>query len=112
MPCGGKLTISMREAKLDSRHAAELDICAGDFIVLSIADTGSGMGTDTLDHVFEPFFTTKGLANAEGLGLASAYGFVRQSGGTIAVSSSPERGTTFDLYLPNALADQREISVA
>jgi signal transduction histidine kinase len=60
------------------------------------------MDDETLNHVFEPFFTTKSLVNAEGLGLANAYGFVRQSGGAITVNSMPKRGSTFEIYLPQA----------
>ncbi len=102
MPTGGRLTISLREEVVDPPHAEQLSLSPGTFVLTSVADTGHGMDTDTQRHLFEPFFTTRGLANAEGLGLASAYGFIRQSGGTIVVSSTPERGSTFDLYLPTA----------
>jgi signal transduction histidine kinase len=102
MPAGGKLKISLREEQLASSSALEFDLASGPFVLMSITDTGPGMDDETQSHVFEPFFTTKGLANAEGLSLASAYGFLRQSGGTIAVKSTPLRGSTFELYLPKA----------
>jgi signal transduction histidine kinase len=70
------------------------------------------MDHETQRHLFEPFFTTKGLGNAEGLGLASAYGFLRQSGGTIVVSSKPQQGSTFDLYLPTASSATADTMVA
>ena len=100
MPEGGKLSISLREERLDILRAQHLQLSPSTFVLLSFADTGSGMDDDTLRHVFEPFFTTKGRANIEGLGLASAYGFIRQSGGTITVRSTPKQGSTFELYLP------------
>jgi len=102
MPSGGTLTISLRETVLDSCRAKELDLSPSAFVALSVADTGSGMDDQTLALVFEPFFTTKSKATVEGLGLASAYGFLRQSGGTITVSSAPSRGSIFELYLPTA----------
>jgi signal transduction histidine kinase len=102
MPAGGRLTISLREEVVDPPHAEQLCLSPGTFVLTSVADTGHGMDNETQRHLFEPFFTTRGLGNAEGLGLASAYGFIRQSGGTIVVSSTPEHGSTFDLYLPTA----------
>jgi signal transduction histidine kinase len=102
MPVGGKLSISLREEELDPVRARQLGIPPSTFVLLSVADTGSGMDAETLRHVFEPFFTTKERPNVEGLGLASAYGFIRQSGGTITVRSTPKRGSTFELYLPTA----------
>jgi signal transduction histidine kinase len=100
MPVGGKLSISLREEELDPVRAKQLGIPPSAFVLLSVADTGSGMDAETLRHVFEPFYTTKARVNVEGLGLASAYGFIRQSGGTITVRSTPKRGSTFELYLP------------
>ena len=102
MPEGGRLTISMREEVVDQTHAEQLSLSPGKFVLTSVADTGDGMDEETQRHIFEPFYTTKGLGEAEGLGLASAYGFMRQSGGTITVSSAPRRGSTFELYLPTS----------
>ena len=105
MPAGGKIAISLREEELDSLSAEKLDLKPGTFVSLSIADTGSGMEEETQRHVFEPFFTTKSLAKAEGLGLASAFGFIRQSGGAITFSSAPKRGSTFELHLPTRASE-------
>jgi signal transduction histidine kinase len=107
MPAGGKLAISLRTEELDPSRAKLLNLVPGSFVVLSFADTGSGMDDEVIRHVFEPFFTTKGLAKADGLGLASAFGFIRQSGGTITVSSTPHRGSTFELHLPIVPASGR-----
>ena len=96
----GDLTISLCEKELDPSTAWQLQLSPGIFVLLTIADTGPGMDDDTLRHIFEPFYTTKGIANAEGLGLASAFGFVRQSGGTITVRSAIAQGSAFELYLP------------
>jgi two-component system, cell cycle sensor histidine kinase and response regulator CckA len=74
----------------------------GDYTVLSVCDTGTGMSPATLAHCFEPFFTTKPPGEGTGLGLAAVYGMVRQHGGHIAVRSSPGKGTEFDLYFPVA----------
>jgi signal transduction histidine kinase len=112
MPAGGKLTISLREEVVDPSHATQLSLSPGTFVLTSVADTGHGMDHETQRHLFEPFFTTKGLGNAEGLGLASAYGFLRQSGGTIVVSSKPQQGSTFDLYLPTASSATADTMVA
>ena len=98
----GAVTISLSERELDSSLAWQLQLAPGTFALLTVVDTGPGMDDDTLRHVFEPFFTTKSVANAEGLGLASAFGFVRQSGGTITVRSTPEEGSAFELYLPTS----------
>jgi signal transduction histidine kinase len=100
MASGGKLSISLDEVELKPPRSEQLRVPSGEYVVLSVADTGSGMDDQTLKHVFEPFFTTKSFANAEGLGLANAYGFVRQSGGAITVHSMPKRGSTFEIYLP------------
>jgi signal transduction histidine kinase len=97
---GGLVTISLCEKELDPSLAWQLQLSPGTFVLLTIVDTGPGMDDDTLHHVFEPFFTTKSIANAEGLGLASAFGFVRQSGGTITVRSVLAQGSAFELYLP------------
>jgi signal transduction histidine kinase len=110
MPAGGRLTISLREEMVDVPQAGELSLSPGTFVVTSVADTGRGMDEETQRHLFEPFYTTKGLAHAEGLGLASAYGFIRQSGGTITVSSTPDHGSKFDLYLPTASGISRPVA--
>jgi CheY-like chemotaxis protein len=76
------------------------DIAPGDFVVVSIADTGEGMPPDVVNRAFEPFFTTKEVGRGSGLGLSQVYGFVTQSGGHVAIDSAPRSGTTVSLYLP------------
>src|SRR6185312_1837996 len=100
MPHGGKMVIATANAQVD---AAEIPGVEGDprpYVVLSLSDTGIGMPPDVLEKIFEPFFTTKPLGVGTGLGLATVYGIVEQSGGFIRVSSQPGHGTTFRLYLP------------
>jgi len=100
MPRGGKLYFSVGEARLDESEARSRQLSPGRYVVLSVGDTGAGMDAETLSHVFEPFFTTKQPGHGTGLGLSTAYGFVRQSGGDIEVESARGQGTTFRVYLP------------
>jgi len=106
MPTGGKLRISLRKQEIDVRRARQLGLPQASFVLLSFADTGLGIDEETQIHLFEPFFTTKGRARVEGLGLASAFGFLRQSGGTITVQSKPREGSRFDLYLPTVALER------
>jgi PAS domain S-box-containing protein len=100
MPQGGKLTIETANVHLDENFArTHTPLTAGDYIMLTISDTGVGMDTDTQSRIFEPFFTTKG-AKGTGLGLSTVYGIVKQSGGFIFVDSQPQRGTAFRAYFP------------
>jgi hypothetical protein len=101
MPFGGTITLGTARRTIDRHFAAHHPWAhPGDFAVLSVADTGSGMDAETRARVFEPFFTTKGPGLGTGLGLALVWGIVTQHGGCIDVRSTPGRGTTFDLYLP------------
>ena len=101
MPDGGTLELVTRQERLDDGAAARLGAPrSGMYIVLQARDTGRGMDPATLDRVFEPFFSTKSASEGAGLGLASVYGIVKQSGGLIAVASEPGRGTTFTLHFP------------
>jgi PAS domain S-box-containing protein len=100
MPQGGRLTIGTRGVKLDPDN--ELGLPPGRYVELTVADTGSGMSQETLSRLFEPFFTTKEKDRGTGLGLATVYGIVRQSGGEIRVESEPGTGSAFRLVLPEA----------
>jgi PAS domain S-box-containing protein len=104
MPRGGTLTLTTRRVRVSEEEAARVsdDLRAGDYAVLSVSDTGTGMPPDVRARIFEPFFTTKGVGKGTGLGLAMVYGFVKQSGGHIDVRSTVGQGTSFDLYFPSA----------
>jgi PAS domain S-box-containing protein len=101
MPDGGTLTIAGENRRLDEEFvAANPDLAPGPHAVLTVTDTGSGIPPDVIDRVFDPFFTTKELGKGTGLGLSTVLGIVKSHGGTIRISSSPGRGTSFTVFLP------------
>jgi len=101
MPTGGSLDIEVSTTDLDTEGAIRFGVPAGSYVMLSVADTGHGMDAATLSRIFEPFFTTKPSGHGTGLGLATANGILRQSGGGIHVESSPGKGSRFTVCLPS-----------
>lgn len=101
MPEGGRLTVRIEQVTIGVENATEHpDVAAGDYLLLSVADSGTGMSDEVKQRLFEPFFTTKEEGKGTGLGLATCYGIVEQSGGRIAFESEPAQGSTFFIYLP------------
>jgi CheY-like chemotaxis protein len=101
MPDGGRLTIETANTELDETYAAaQSNVAAGEYVLMTITDTGTGIPADVIGKVFDPFFTTKPVGQGSGLGLSMVYGFVRQSAGHVTVYSESGRGTTFKFYLP------------
>jgi CheY-like chemotaxis protein len=104
MPEGGRLTIESRNVDLEAEQVEhDPDVEPGRYLLVSIVDTGHGMDEATKARIFEPFFTTKAAGVGTGLGLPMVYGFIKQSGGHIEVSSEVGRGTTFRIYLPRSM---------
>jgi signal transduction histidine kinase len=106
MPHGGRLIIETANDTLEETRA-RVDALFGDYVRLSISDTGEGMTPDVVAHIFEPFFTTKEQGKGTGLGLAMCHGIATQNGGQIRVMTEPGRGTTFNVYLPRARRAQQ-----
>ena len=106
MPDGGDLTIATANLAVDGHRAAALAVAPGDYVILSVCDTGTGMSAETRDKAFEPFFTTKPVGKGTGLGLSTIYGFARQSKGTALIESEPGNGTTVKLLIPRSTATE------
>ena len=106
MPEGGSLTIRTSNRELAASEAGAMDgLAPGDYVAMSVTDTGVGMPEQVRRHVFEPFFTTKAQGEGTGLGLATIYGIVKQSGGGIFVESEENKGTIFTIFLPRIAPD-------
>jgi PAS domain S-box-containing protein len=106
MPNGGHLTIETGNIRMDDADVAnQVGFAPGDYLLITVSDTGTGMDKDTLAHAFEPFFTTKDVGKGSGLGLSMIYGFVKQSHGHVRIDSEPGRGTIVKIYLPRAADD-------
>jgi signal transduction histidine kinase len=111
MPDGGKLTIETANTHLDEAYVADHeDVAVGQYVMIAISDTGTGIHPDTLPRVFEPFFTTKDIGQGTGLGLSQVYGFIKQSNGHVKVYSEVGQGTVIKLYLRRLVSDRDEIA--
>jgi PAS domain S-box-containing protein len=100
MPGGGTLTIETASTRFEADEARDCGVAPGDYVEISVKDTGSGMSPEVAARAFDPFFTTKGVGKGTGLGLSQVFGFVRQSGGHVGIDSAPGEGTTVRVYLP------------
>jgi CheY-like chemotaxis protein len=106
MPDGGRLTIATSNVVADGQQPAGL--APGEYVRVTVGDTGTGMPPDVVARAFEPFFTTKEVGKGTGLGLSQVYGFIKQSGGEVAIDSKPGEGTTISIYLPAAVNSVEE----
>src|SRR5690606_35893427 len=110
MPNGGKITIATRNVtERESQNMSGVaGFTPGEYVLIEVADTGSGMSPEVMSKIFEPFFTTKGVGKGTGLGLASVYGIIKQSGGFILPESELGVGTTFKVFLPRYFVEDSD----
>lgn len=108
MPEGGDLKISTQNIKINKSRANKLDIKSGDYACMTIQDNGSGISKDIIDKIFDPFFTTKDSGKGTGLGMSIAYGFAKDSGGTIEAISKINQGSKFNIFFPRSSAPEEE----
>jgi CheY-like chemotaxis protein len=112
MPDGGRLTIATSNAALDVAAARQRDLPPGQYVLIRVTDTGTGMAPEVIARAFDPFFTTKPSGQGTGLGLSMIYGFARQSAGQVRIDSAIGRGTSICLYLPRYLGSETDAAVA